>query len=362
MTLRESTGGTSFRGAQVPTPDGSPVKLAAVHRLLLVEPPDMTSRSFGTDAAVPLRVSRRRDQNATTPIENVRNSTPKDSRLGNYSVIAPLARGGTAAVYLGEHLVTGDRVALKVLDPFFADREEIVERMLGERTISERARHEGLVDILIADRTASGLPYLVMEYLDGENLGTLADRGRIELPAVIAIGAQIAAAVSALHAAGVVHCDIKPENIFVLYELGPRGWPQVKVLDYGVARFVSDGPMTDAAIAGTPCYMPPEQWRGNATIKSDVYALGCLLYELVTGDQPFHGTLPQLMLSHHEQLPERPSVRCSDMPPELERLIVRALAKDPVLRPSMSELEHGLSRLLDRQRAAEPAMTLEATG
>jgi serine/threonine-protein kinase len=189
------------------------------------------------------------------------------------------------------------------------------------------------------------LPYLVMELLDGENLGELADRGPIQLDAVLAIGAQIASALAALHSVGYVHCDVKADNVFVLYQSTLAGWPRIKVIDFGVARHV-DAPDSDTTIAGTPAYMAPEQWRGAPVPKSDVYGLGCLLYELVTGEHPFHGTLPQLMLAHCQQLAERPSTLRSDVPAELERLIMRSLAKDPAMRPTMHDVEVDLVKLL----------------
>ena len=136
------------------------------------------------------------------------------------------------------------------------------------------------------------------------------------------------------------------------------------MLDFGIAKLLSDrpkggwgpSPNTKEAILGTPCYMAPEQWRGRPQSKSDVYAFGCMMYELVCGDQPFHGTLPQLMLAHHEWLADRPSMHRSDVPAELERLIVRAMAKDPSLRPTMAELEVGLRQILE----AQPSIALEA--
>ena len=286
----------------------------------------------------------------TTPLEVVKQIS-SEHRLGNYSVIAPLGRGGTAGVYLAEHLVTKERVALKVLDPYYCEHAEVVERLFAERAVSERVRHIGLLDIQMSDRSTDGVPYLVMEYLDGENLGVLAERGRIALDAVVAIGAQIAEALGALHTAGIVHCDVKPDNVFVLYQTGPGGWPRVKMIDYGVARMIDAGPLPGSTIAGTPSYMSPEQWRGEPSVKSDVYSLGILLYELVTGDQPFNGTLSQLMTAHCERLPERPGVRNSELSAEFERLIMRALSKDPALRPTMGEMELGLSRLLQSWNA-----------
>ena len=290
-----------------------------------------------------LLVQRRRSTKVTLPLENTRNTIA--SQLGDYNLIAPLARGGTAGVYLGEHVDSGARVAVKVLDPFHAGHADTVDRMFAEHTVSQRVRHSGLLEIHRADRSELGLPYLVMEYLDGENLGALADRGPIQIDAILAIGAQIACALGALHDGGYIHCDVKADNVFVLYTTGATGWPKIKVIDFGVARKV-DQPVVDATIAGTPAYMAPEQWRGAPTVQSDVYALGCLMYELVTGDQPFHGTLPQLMLAHCEKLPARPSTMRSELPPELERVILRAISKDPAMRPTMLELEAELGRQL----------------
>ena len=290
-----------------------------------------------------------RRPNDTIPFEM---KQPAADRLGDYKLIAPLARGGTAAVYLGEHAGTGERVALKILDGYHANHAAIVERMLAEREVARRVRHSGLLEVHAADRTDAGLPYLVMELLDGENLGDLAERGPIQLDAVLAMSAQIAAALRALHAVGYVHCDVKVDNVFVLYRATAAGWPSIKVIDYGVARHVDD-PDTDAMIAGTPAYMAPEQWRGAPVLKSDVYGLGCLMYELVTGGQPFQGTLPQLMLAHCHQLAERPSILRSDVPADLERIIMRALAKEPAMRPSMHELELELVGILHDRRGRE---------
>ncbi len=265
-------------------------------------------------------------------------------RFGDYDVVRPLARGGMGGVYLAAHVVTGEKVALKVLDPHFANYPEIINRLDAEHALSARANHRGVVEIRAARRTEDDVPYLVMEYLEGETLGTLAARGKTELSIIVAICAQVAAALSALHAAGVIHCDVKHENVFVLADQG-TGWPRIKVIDFGVSRQVGEPAVAEALIAGTPWCMAPEQWSGRPTPKSDVYALGCLLYDLTTGAPPFDGSLPELMVKHVEQRPARPSWLRA-MPIALERLILRALAKDPDERPAMHELASGLFELL----------------
>jgi eukaryotic-like serine/threonine-protein kinase len=280
-----------------------------------------------------------------------------EHRLGSYRVIAPLAQGGTAGVFLAEHGVTRERVALKVLDPYFLDNADLARRLLAERSISERVSHAGLLEVRRADRSTDGVPYIVMEYLEGESVAELAARGALELDAILAIAAQLAAALGALHAAGFAHCDVKPANVFVLGRPGRGAWPRVKLIDFGVARRLDAAPSGDASIAGTPAYMAPEQWRRAPRAASDVYSLGCLLYELCTGRPVFVGALPQLMASHRYRQPVRPSELRPDLPPELEGLILRALAKDPAQRPTAAELEAELYRLL---HAAAPVVVAAA--
>jgi serine/threonine protein kinase len=260
----------------------------------------------------------------------------RSSRFADYDVVAPLARGGMGGVYLAVHTRTHERVALKVLDPHLAHQAEVVERLLAERDLASRTDHPGVVEIRSAAWTQDRVPYLVMEYLEGETLGTIADRGPIELSSIVAICAQAAAALAALHAVGVIHCDVKHDNLFVL-DQHVNGWPRVKVIDFGVSRLLDEPQREDPSVAGTPWCIAPEQWRGNPGTASDVYALGCLLYDLTTGHPPFDGSLPELMAAHLDRRPARPSwVR--SMPIELERLILRSLAKNPADRPAMHDV------------------------
>ena len=273
-----------------------------------------------------------------------RRTHPPMARYGEYEALSLIARGGMGTVYLATHRDTGERVALKVLDPLFASQADFARRLFAEHRFASSVRHPGLLEIRDARTSSDGLPYLVMEHLAGETLGEIAEHRRIELGEIIVICAQVASALAALHRAGVMHCDVKHDNVFVL---GGRagGWPRVKVIDFGVSRRIAD-PFEDASIAGTPWCMAPEQWQGRPQAASDVYALGCMLYNLITGVAPFEGSLPELMTAHLEQRPMRPT-RLAPMPIALERLILRALAKDPAARPSMHELATELADLMD---------------
>jgi serine/threonine protein kinase len=262
-------------------------------------------------------------------------------QLGDYTVLGPLARGGMCGVYLGQHRHTGERVALKLLDPRWLDSPGAVTRLLGEYALRRRIHHDGVVAIRAAHLSPDGQPYLVMELLDGEDLGALLERGRLTIGATAALGAQVADAAAALHAADIIHCDLKPENIMLLYRDGLAGWPEAKLLDLGVAR---ERGVALPEVAGTPAYMAPEQWQGRPSAASDVYALGCTLYELLTGVAPFEGTVLEVRLAHLEAQPAPASHRRA-LPASLDHLILRSLAKEPRLRPRMSELTSALTDL-----------------
>ena len=275
-------------------------------------------------------------------------------RFGSYELVAPLASGGMGGVYLARDVTSGEQVALKILDPVFASHPEVVARLFSEHTISSQVAHPSLLEIRGAAHTADGVPYLVMEYLHGQTLASLGPP--LDITTIIELGAQIAGALATLHDAGIVHCDVKPQNVFVLDSpkgtCSPGGSPaQAKVIDFGVSRRIDEPPPDDSTIAGTPTYMAPEQWKGTPVPASDVYAFGCMLFELVTGEPPFDGSLPQLMLAHLEARPARITWLRSGVPIELERVVLRALAKDPALRPTMHALAAELVDLAEAMTA-----------
>jgi serine/threonine protein kinase len=264
--------------------------------------------------------------------------------VGDYHLLERVACGGMSHVYLAERAGDRARVAIKVLHSRLARHPEIVARFAAEGDTARAAGHRGVVAMLGDGTTLDGVPYLVMELLDGECLAARLEHGGLEIGAVAAIGAQLADALAAVHAAGFVHCDLKPENAFVLARTGLGGWPAVKLLDFGVARRTGGG---SAEIAGTPPYMAPEQWRGEPLDgRTDVYGLACVLVELLTGAPPFAGaSLAQQSAAHQQAMPVAPGKRRPGVPEALDRLIVRALSKDPGLRPSMSAMASVLADL-----------------
>lgn len=275
-----------------------------------------------------------------------RSERRRGARFGDLEIVTPLATGGMGGVYLARDVVTGERYALKVLDPALAKHPEVVARLDAEAELAQRSSHPGVVRIHTANRTQDGVPYLVMEFLDGDTLATVSEVDGLDVASIVDIGAQLAAALASLHDAGVVHCDVKPDNVLVLRD--SDGGPRVKLLDFGVSRLVDEPRPESPQIAGTPWCMAPEQWRGLPVPASDVYSLGCMLFFLVTGDMPFDGSLPELMLAHLEQRPARPSWMRAGVPAELDRLILRALAKDPAHRPAMAEVACVLAEIADQ--------------
>jgi len=259
--------------------------------------------------------------------------------VGAYRLVGALGQGSMGRVYEACHEVLGRRVAMKVLLPEVAANAEAVGRFIDEARAVNAIRHPGIVDVTDFGEI-DGRPYYIMELLEGE---TLAERlvrlGRLDLSEALDVTLQISAALAAVHERGVVHRDLKPENIFICS--GPDQPDQVKVLDFGVAKLIAPGPggrrTRTGVVLGTPLYMSPEQCLGSATLdhRSDVYAVGLLLYEMLTGAPPFdRENAAALLVAHVYEQPPAPRRLAPTIPPAVEAVILRALAKDPADRVS----------------------------
>jgi len=263
---------------------------------------------------------------------------------GRYRVGRELGRGGMAKVFEGTDTVLGRTVAIKVLSPQFADDEGFVQRFRREAQAAARLSNPNVVSVF--DTGADGgVHYIVMEYVEGRTLADyLAGGGRIMPDRAIEIAESVCGALSAAHAQGVIHRDIKPGNIM----LTPTG--QVKVADFGIARMTTTAETVaqTAAVLGTASYLSPEQAQGQPVDgRSDIYSLGCVLYEMVTGRPPFLGDSPVTVASKQVlEQPTPPSKLNGDVTPDLDAVILRTLAKNPANRyQSAEELRADLERV-----------------
>jgi eukaryotic-like serine/threonine-protein kinase len=267
--------------------------------------------------------------------------------IGNYRITAKLGEGGMGAVYLGEHPLIGKRVAVKVLLEELSSKEDIVQRFFNEAKAVNDIGHPNIVDIVDFGRAAddSGKPvvYFIMEYLDGEALSTRMRRVGLTFPETLHVIAQCCSALAASHRKGIVHRDLKPDNIYLVNRGADRNF--AKLLDFGIAKLTGDGGNSHKTrtglVIGTPWYMSPEQCEGKGLIdhRSDVYSLGVVMYELITGRVPFPGEgFGEVLIAQMTQLARPPSHLNPQITPELEQIVMRALEKDKAARyQSMDE-------------------------
>ena len=302
------------------------------------------------------------------------NAAPeRDPLLGavidaRYRVMERLGQGGMGAVYLAEHVGIGKRVAVKVLRAHLRTQPELVRRFRREALVVSKLTDAHTITVFDFG-IWEGLIYFVMEYLRGEDLGKVLEReGRLEPARALTIAHQICSSLSEAHTAGLVHRDLKPENVFLLRTSNGEEW--VKVLDFGLAKTVRENPdladprgdatfqTAHGALLGTPYYMAPEQVKGDPVDgRTDLYALGALIYRMMTGDYPHTGRTPMQVLESHLSGIVRPVTETAPgvrVPEGAETLVRRMLAREQIDRPGTAgEVAEALMHISRRAASAE---------
>jgi|GEM_PF-1193809 len=261
------------------------------------------------------------------------------TQVNDFIIEERIGEGGMGVVYRAVHPLIGKQVAIKVLRAEYVAQQQ-VERLIIEARAVNSIRHPGIIDIFGFGRLPDARPYIIMELLRGQSLSTsLKQLGRLDPNTTVWILDQILSALGAAHKAGVVHRDMKPGNVFLAETLD--GSRAVRLVDFGIAKLVRDhdGPTTvDGTILGTPEYMAPEQIRGaTVSFATDLYAVGIMAFQMLTGERPFKGEQVQVLFAHVEQPPPLPSSRAPGIPPELDTIVLHLLAKDPSMRPESAE-------------------------
>jgi len=281
---------------------------------------------------------------------------------GRYRITGRLRAGGVAELYEATHVQIGQRFAVKVLKPEFLGHAELAERFLTEARAASAVGHPGIVQVLDFGHLRTGEPYLVMELLQGEDLKQLLERKkRLTEPEAITIALHVLDALGAAHKAGVLHRDLKPENVVLVR--GPEGRPWAKLIDFGIARVTSRDPAArrltrHGTVMGTPAFMAPEQARGSVHVdaRADLYSVGVMLFEMLTGELPFRGASPtEVMVRLLQDDFPRPRQVCPEVSPEMEQVILRATAKKPENRyASAAEFVAALRELRARYDGSRP--------
>jgi serine/threonine-protein kinase len=276
-------------------------------------------------------------------------------KINNYELRDLVGDGAMGVVYLAEHPVLRRRVAVKLLKRQYLDSPSLVTRFVNEARAAAAIHHPNVIEVIDVGLVDEEIPYIMMEYLDGEPLARRLTRERLGIGKAVDIAIQTARAVAASHALEIVHRDLKPENLFLVPDPMSPGGERVKVLDFGIAKLRpdwsgSEGPKTrTGVIFGTPAYMSPEQCRGlneEVDAMTDVYALGCILYEMLCGHAPYisPGWGDVLMMHMSDPIPV-PSAENPRVPPGIDQVVVTALAKKKTDRfPSMREMNRALAQ------------------
>ncbi len=275
--------------------------------------------------------------------------------IGNYRVLQKIGTGGMGAVYLAEHPLIGKKIALKVIHKELATNREVVQRFFQEARAVNKIGNEHIVEIHDFGVTPEGDNFYIMEYLEGRTLASVLTHSAVlDVMRSLHIGAQIANALGAAHAQGIIHRDLKPDNIMLMQRMGDPDF--VKVLDFGLAKMFQGGAnavQTAAGVLlGTPQYMSPEACESKRDLidhRTDIYALGVLLFQMMTGVLPFNGeSMGEVLVKQVTALPPGPRGLNPNIPPSVEQILLRCLAKAPDARfPTMQALREAL---LDPER------------
>jgi serine/threonine protein kinase len=259
---------------------------------------------------------------------------------GNYRILSKISDGGMGSVYRAEHVMIGRPVAIKVLLPELTANREIVNRFFIEAKATTAIKHPGIVEVFDFGYLASGQAYIVMELLEGMTLARRAKTlGTMNEGEAAALLRSVCGALAAAHDKGIVHRDLKPDNIFLVPDL-ESGGDRPKLLDFGIAKLTDLGSASaqtkTGAVMGTPTYMSPEQCRGSGEVdhRADLYSLGCIYYQLLTGRPPFaRKGAGEVIGMHLYMQPEPPSQHHPGISPDTDALVMMLLAKDPAQRP-----------------------------
>ena len=264
------------------------------------------------------------------------------SRIGAWRIERELGRGGMATVYAAVHTRFGKRAALKLAHPAILGSKFTPETFLREARIANLVDHPGVTEVF-ATGSYGGRPYLAMERLRGRSLGARLGDGELPHDLALDILIELCDVLGAAHAAGVIHGDLKVDNVFLLDEPGAGG-RRTKLLDWGIARIAGEDDPLDGLITGTLTYVAPEHICGECiSPASDIYALGVLAYRLLLGEPPFSATSDLVLLQKHlRDAPPRPSAWWPDIPAALESTLLAMLAKQRASRPALREIAAAL--------------------
>ena len=273
--------------------------------------------------------------------------------VGTYRVLHKLGEGGMGVVYVGEHTLLGRKAAIKVLLPELSANKEIVQRFFNEARAVTQIADPGIVQVFDFGFDQLGSAYIVMELLEGEPMDRRLDRiGRFAPFDCVRLMKQICISLHAAHAKGIIHRDLKPENIYIVGDPAVTGGERAKILDFGIAKLQHDEPgkmkTRTGMVMGTPVYMSPEQCRGAGVVdhRSDIYSIACVMMTMLTGRPPFGGTgSGELIVAHMREPAPYAASRIGELPPIIDQILQRALAKDPDQRfQTMMELAQALAQ------------------